>query len=241
MRWRHARLLVGVAALALAASGCIGFRDGARPPVILYGDSISYEAQGAFAWELPGVDVIQSNFPTTAVCTYLDQMAGDIDRYHPAAVVLEFAGNSITPCMGGLTGQALIDKYAADAEAATAIFASRGIPVYWMSAPLLPGWPFDPTPGLRTVYRDLAARWGSLVSYTDAGQSVLANGAYTDTLPCLSWEGPAQGCQGGQIVVRSPDRVHFCPVGGAPCPVYSSGGWRFGTAMAAPVRRDLGI
>ncbi|MGQ0804494.1 MAG: hypothetical protein ACT4PI_11615 [Actinomycetota bacterium] len=243
MRWRTTRWLVGVTALALLTTGCIGFDDRARPRVILYGDSIAWESRTGFDWELGRAEVIHANFPATAICSYLDQMASDADRYRPAAVVLEFAGNTITPCIGGLTGQALVDKYAADAEAATAIFASRGIPVYWVSAPLLPGWSFDPTPGLRAAYSGVAARWGGLASYTDAGQSVLANGAYTATLPCLSWEGAGHGCQGGQIVVRNPDRVHLCPVAGFgnPCPAHNSGGWRFGTAMAAPVRRDLGL
>jgi hypothetical protein len=81
--------------------------------------------------------------------------------------------------------------------------------------------------------------------YTDAGASVLSRGRWTETLPCL----PAEPCTGGRNtngtpvnVVRAPDGGHFCP--GAPaavrgvtaaCPVWDSGAWRFGNAMAAPV------
>ncbi|HVM67739.1 MAG TPA: hypothetical protein VMU14_22890 [Acidimicrobiales bacterium] len=74
-------------------------------------------------------------------------------------------------------------------------------------------------------------------------------GRWTETLPCL----PGEPCTGGRDangtpvnVVRAPDGAHFCP--GAPaavrgvtagCPVWSSGSWRFGNAMAAPVIAEL--
>ena len=238
---------LSVCALALVfvllASGCIGAGGNGRPTVILYGDSLSWESQHGFDSQLGGANIVHVNFPATAICSFLDNMAADADRFQPDAVVLEFAGNTITPCVGGLSGQALVDKYAADAERATSIFVSRGIRVYWVSAPLLPGWAFDPTPGLRAVYADIAARWGPPVTYVDAGQAVLDQGNYAASLPCLSWEGPNEGCQGGLIPVRNPDAVHLCPVAGYgnPCPVWNSGGWRFGAAMAAPVRGDLGL
>jgi len=48
---------------------------------------------------------------------------------------------------------------------------------------------------------------------------------------------PASGRPASQV--RSPDGVHLCPVGNVfDCPVWSSGAWRFGRAMAAPVVRD---
>jgi hypothetical protein len=47
-------------------------------------------------------------------------------------------------------------------------------------------------------------------------------------------------------VVRAVDGTHFCPVPSdavqavaGDCPVWSSGAFRFGTAMADPVIRDL--
>jgi|SRR5688572_29152707 len=242
----RSRFLVGALALAAAlfASGCVGAGgDSDRPAVILYGDSLAWESRTGFDATLPGARVIHSNFPTTAICTYLDVMAGDIERYQPDAVVLEFAGNTITQCIGGITGQALIDRYTTDANAAISLFVSRGIRVYLAAPPVLAGWAFDPSSGLRAAYWSLAAIWGPPVSFIDAGRAVLDNGAYTDTLPCLPWEDASLGCVAGRIVVRNPDRVHFCPVAGFgnPCPVYNSGGWRFGNAMAAPVARDLGL
>ena len=77
------------------------------------------------------------------------------------------------------------------------------------------------------------------VTYVDAGQAVMANGAFTWTLPCLSNE-PCTG-PSGTNVVRSPDGSHFCPTGQttiegylAICNVYSSGAYRFAAAMLGP-------
>jgi len=235
-----------VVALTVALTGCIGAKGPpARPIVILYGDSLSWESGGAFQLALgPAVEVVHRNFPGLAICDYLDEMATDVVALRPRAVVFEFAGNRLTPCVSPFVGStsALVNKYAGDAAAATATFTSRGVPVYLMGAPLLPGWNPDPTPQLHAGYAAVASMAGPLASFTDAGRAVLdAQGGYTATLPCLPGEGPAQGCQGGRITVRSPDQVHFCPTVGHPCPVWSSGAWRFGAAMAAPVRRDLGL
>jgi len=67
--------------------------------------------------------------------------------------------------------------------------------------------------------------------FVDAGDSVLADGAYTDTLPCLPDEGPARGCANGRIAVRAADGAHF----GTSAPGYSSGARRFADAMDAAV------
>jgi hypothetical protein len=237
---------IAVAALAIVLSGCFGPNgQSSRPLVILYGDSLSWESRGGFQLTLgSGVDVVHRNYPGVAICDYLDEMANDAAVLRPRAVVLEFAGNVLTPCIRPFIGSTntLVGKYAGDAATATAIFTAKGIPVYLMGAPLLPGWNPDPTPQLHAAYAAVASRAGPLASFTDAGRAVLdAQGRYTSTLPCLPGEGPAQGCQAGRITVRSPDRVHFCPAAVDPCPVWSSGAWRFGAAMAAPVRRDLGL
>lgn len=85
------------------------------------------------------------------------------------------------------------------------------------------------------------------MTYVDAGAAVLDHGRWTDALPCLPDE-PCSGIAGavatdGPVnVVRAPDGNHFCPVAHdavdgvvATCPVWSSGAYRYGTAMAEPV------
>jgi hypothetical protein len=69
--------------------------------------------------------------------------------------------------------------------------------------------------------------------FVDAGQAVLADGAYTDTLPCLPDEGSVQGCVNGRIRVRAFDGAHFAKSGSG----YSAGGRRFADAIDEAVAR----
>ena len=80
----------------------------ARPLVILYGDSLAWEAEdsfvGAFAGQ-PGVEVLTRTHGGTAICDWLDEMQDDAARLAPGAVVLEFSGNNLTPCMQDAAGR----------------------------------------------------------------------------------------------------------------------------------------
>ena len=82
--------------------------------------------------------------------------------------------------------------------------------------------------------------------YVDAGAAVLDRGKWTETLLCL----PNEPCTSTDVhgapvnVVRAPDGMHFCPTapvavnGVTPlCPVWSSGAFRFASAMATAVAR----
>lgn len=223
--------------------------------VVLYGDSLASQSQQFFVAALAAAGVAKvttRTFGGTAICDWLPQMRADAVALRPDAVVVEFSGNALTPCMRGLDGTPLggpayFQKYAADADAVLDIFAAgRGL-VFFAGAPISRGAEraHDPgTPSLHAIYAALAQS-SPFGRYADAGASVLADGRWTETLPCM----PTEPCTGGRDgtgkpvnVVRAPDGAHFCP--GAPaavrgvtaaCPVWSSGSWRFGTAMAAPV------
>ena len=80
-----------------------------------------------------------------------------------------------------------------------------------------------------------AAKFPHAATTTMPGDAVTKKGAFIFTKPCLSTEGKAKGCQRGLITVRASDGLHFCP--GAltfptGCPVYSSGAFRFASAMS---------
>jgi hypothetical protein len=182
-------------------------------------------------------------------------MRADEAAIHPDAVVIEFSGNALTPCMKALDGSSLdteayFAKYLQDAEAVRAIFPVTTT-LYLAGAPitLRATQRHDPTiPRLSGIYAALAVTSPN-TRYIDAGAAVLLNGAWTHTLPCL----PGEPCTGGTNatgtpvnIVRAPDGTHFCPVappavrGVVPtCQVYSSGAYRYGGAMAGPVVRDL--
>src|SRR5256884_827778 len=252
---RPAVVVVAVTALLAGLVVVVAAGRGNRR-VILYGDSLAFEARDFFALSLQrgsDVEVVDRTFGGTAICDRLDGMRRDLHDLQPSAVVLEFVGNNVTPCMRGptgpLTGDDLVRKYRDDARTATEIFAGAGVRVYWIGAPSTATAEAGVFAGIRHGYEAESGRltFGTppipRVRYVDAGQAVLDRGRFATTLPCLPTEGEGVGCVDGRIPVRALDGLHFCPVrtgaGTDRCPVYSGGAVRFGVAMAQPIRRDL--
>ena len=228
-----------------------------RPVVLLYGDSLAWESQAYFVWDLAsaGADVKTRTFGGTAICDFLEQMRADASELEPDAVVIEFSGNALTPCVSGAAVEQgeldLVDTYRADAETAISIFPAARI--YLVGSPVSEQAYEDGDAhggAMDDLYREIAAQDAN-VRYVDAGAAVLDEGRWTETLSCL----PSEPCAGGTDplgravnVVRAPDGVHFCPAAKdarrgvtATCPVWSSGAYRYGSAMAEPVVLDLTI
>jgi hypothetical protein len=134
-------------------------------------------------------------------------------------------------------------KLSNDTKTAISIFRSVGAKV------ILVGLPADASAiltqnasAINRINRSLAKAYPG-VTFDDAGQAVMAKGRFTWTLPCLSGE-PCTGPDRTNIV-RAPDGGHFCPTGKASpvngfeqCDVYSSGAFRFASAM---LRAALGL
>ena len=213
------------------------------PRIALYGDSLGMEAGPYFTYlaQQAGASTLVRTYGGLAVCDFLPDMATDAASFQPTAVVLEFSGDNFTPCMAGdpIGSAQYYAKYKSDMQAAIDIFRPYGTEVF------LIGVPYDAmasqngnVTNLNRLYASVAAA-NTGVTYVDAGQAVMANGAFTWTLPCLPFE-PCTGPSGTNIV-RSPDGVHFCPTGDTTiegyfevCNVYSSGAFRFAAAMLGP-------
>jgi acetyl esterase/lipase len=223
-------------------------------PVVLYGDSLAAESQAHFtaALQAAGVQEVRTRtFGGTALCDWLDEMRADAAELRPRTVVVEFSGNAFTPCMqdvagAPLQGDAYDARYRRDALEALQTFSTTGTRVIFVGTPVsrrVAEQRAPETGRLNALYASVAALGGA--DYVDAGATVLDHGRWTARLACLVTE----PCTGGTDAsgtrvneVRAPDGMHFCPsapdaVDGVTgeCPVWSSGAFRFGTAMARGV------
>jgi hypothetical protein len=212
--------------------------------VALFGDSLSLQAEPYFRRLMAAEDTsnttVYSSHGGTATCDWLPTMRRMAATARFEAVMLEFSGNALTPCMAhaGYYTPAFYAKYRADTMAAIAIWVPTGARVFLIGAPVtreqqesVPDWD-----ALNLLYAQIAAADPQHVTYVDAGSAVEGpGGTYARTLPCSIGE-PCTGPVVNGVhsnVVRSPDGVHFCPVAEVheSCPVYSAGALRFAAAM----------
>ena len=106
-------------------------------------------------------------------------------------MVVEFVGNDVTPCMQGYeTPDQVRAKYEADMARLKLLVDA---PILWVGPPAFR----DRPPAALGLY-------SSEPRFVDAGDAVLADGVYTDTLPCLADEGSVQGCVNGRIRCARP-------------------------------------
>jgi hypothetical protein len=186
-----------------------------RGPVLVYGDSLIEQASPY----LRSTDQVRA-FGGTALCDWVDKMARAANAEQPSVMVVEFVGNDLTPCMQNYQTP---DEVRAKYEADMARLKQRvDAPILWVGAPAFR----DSAPATLGLY-------SSEPKFVDAGEAVLADGGYTDTLPCLADEGAIQGCVNGRIRVRASDGKHFATSGSG----YSAGGRRFADAIDNAIRK----
>jgi hypothetical protein len=225
--------------------------------VVVYGDSLVAEA-----WPYlnllgaAGGSIDVHTWGGTATCDWFPDMFRTLPQKRPAVVVLAFSGNALTRCMetpsgAPLQGAAYLAAYRRDTNTAVAIATASGAHVVIAAAPRTKHAMADPHwDALFRIYRDAAVHRPRDVSYVNAGALIAPSGRFTATMPCLPHERKivnadgSRPCQGGRIIVRAPDGVHFCPVGKAArrgvtdgCPVYSSGAFRYAAALVNAARR----
>ena len=214
-------------------------RPSRAPKVILYGDSLSMESVKFFSWFVSqgGLRPVEVVWGGTAPCDWFSHMRRHRYEHDPAAVVMQFSGAALTPCM---KDRDLFQAYREDARTATRIFVDAGVPVVWVSTPL----PQDPGAAvimgqLNQIEQEAATELGQ--TYIDAGAAVLDDGHYSRTLPCLAHETSRDGCSNGRIVVRCARRPALLPhPGELPLPRVLLGRpalWQGAGRRRAPARR----
>jgi hypothetical protein len=250
--------VVGLAVFAMAAmvvgvSVVLGSGSGRRatPPVhqrpdaiaageiVLYGDSVTTQAGPYLAWlyriDHPRGTLTIHSFAGTALCDWASRVVGVIrSRTAPAAVALEFAGNSFTTCMGGSSTRlgylpgtaAYAHAYAAAMDRIRRAAAVAHVRTYWVEPPVLA----PRTSGFDAVTAfDALARQRGFIVLRTADALADEHGHWVGALPCAPWETAAEGCSNGRIEVRDDEQLHFAiaPDG------YSGGELRWALAVAS--------
>ena len=251
-------------AVAAFVAACLLGLVAVNPParaenrlVLVYGDSLVYEAQRYaehILRDVANVDYRIVGVPGAATCDLLPRMREDAARFAPAFVVIAFSGNTQTECMKDangnyVTGDAWLARYRADSIEAVVAFRRTGPPIWFSTAPITlvaEKRSEDGERRLAGMLRELASL-NPRVHVADGGAAVLDNGWWTRTLPCLRNE-PCEGGVDTQArrvnVVRAPDGGHFCPVGHPrmhDCPVHASGALRYALGFLAPPLRSQGL
>jgi hypothetical protein len=264
---RHTRLarrvLISALVSVLAAVGLSSCTLQKKAPlrVEFWGDSIGFHAAPYINYfiDVTGKATVRTRvFPATSLCDWLPEIGRELNpanrtAFHPQAVVLEFTGVALYPCMHDahgkpLAGQAIIDKYVADSATAIALANRAHVPIYFVSPPIYredASKYVDTTP-LGKMFSTLPSRYpGGQVRYIDAAAAVELNGHYTTTLPCLWFEHCTGRWPDGTktVVVRENDGHHFCPVSEIfwDCPVPSPGAMRYAAAITSRVLHDFNI
>jgi hypothetical protein len=234
--------------------------------VELWGDSIAGQASPNIAFVLGESGKVITRLHTfggSALCDWFLDMRNELnpanpDAFHPQVAVIQFSGDAFTPCMHdangvAYSGQALVNKYAADSALVIALFGQAKIPVYFVSTPVSAGQAKQGYVGLMPIdamFSTLPARYpaGHIARYIDGASPLEWHGRFSATLPCLPWETCTGRWPDGTktVVVRQADGTHFCPVaetvnpdGSKTCPVFMPGAQRYATAIAGPILRDF--
>ena len=168
--------------------------------ITIYGDSLSVQAAAMLRSQgrAHGLTVTVEAYFGLAPCDLTRAVYRDVEDLGAAldALVLEFSGNNLTPCMKrdgkSLTGTAYFAKYRRDLGALVAAGVDRSIPVLVVGAPSFPDAENSPDRvELNSVLRDVAAEYPG-ARYVASAPEVSPFG-FARVLPCLREETAALG------------------------------------------------
>lgn len=211
-------------ALSLA-TGCAS----SSPKVaVLYGDSLMHEAEPTISEQLAGWDTTVHALPFQGSCDIRAELEATLpDRADRVTI------ESYSPCQT----EGWLDDYRLDLRAMfTKARAVSDRVTYIANPPADRGYLAAIQEQILVIAKEEASRAGVRVNL--AARNALGGAVFAQSLPCRRVETIARGCVDGMILVRSPDKIHFCPGGYVfnGCPTYSAGAVRFGTAAAAATK-----
>ncbi|MGZ4619199.1 MAG: SGNH/GDSL hydrolase family protein [Frankiaceae bacterium] len=180
--------------------------------ILVYGDSLTVNAQYAGGLVASGESVAVRARVGTALCDWAPGMAADRKDYKPKTVVIAFAGNAAT-CVADDYHRHGADGATANYEralrTARTAFPTEKVVVISPIAmhDLIGSLPYVGNPQLATMYKRVAAE-------IYATYSLAADDALTPH-HVFAWTRPPLGCPACRPVpVRMPDGVHLTTAGG---------------------------
>jgi hypothetical protein len=180
--------------------------------VLVYGDSLTVNAQTANGLTLPGKLVGVRAKSGKALCDWVPGMATDRAVYHPKTVVIALTGNIIT-CVANdwrLHGAAgAIANYERALRAVRVAYPTEKVIVVGPPAShdLTGRIPFVGNPQLSAMYRRVAPQIHA--TYSTAADDALTPGHI------FAWTRPPLGCPTCRpVTVRTSDGVHLTGAGG---------------------------
>ncbi|MEI6453476.1 MAG: hypothetical protein WCO31_02665 [Actinomycetes bacterium] len=212
----------------------------------------------------PDIQLTTQVWPGINICFWRDSIAKTLRQERPIAVILQFEGFGAGSCAKDADPNTVsysdqdVKQIKSTYAAEISILLKRGVGLVEI-VPLPIRYRDNPVDIVHddlmrhTLLDVVTAASSSKVIYGDAGSSLLDDqGHYTKTLPCLAKEKTAAGHCWGPIIdgvpanyVRADDGVHLCnvfwpttgttPRTGCPGYGYSSGAFRMGKAIAAPI------
>jgi hypothetical protein len=215
--------------------------------VSVWGDSLMVQAGPALEAEgrARGIDVQVHAYFGLAPCDVTTGVLADV-RSGIDAIVFDFSGNNLTPCMtrdgARLQGDAYYDTYRRDVGRLVSAARAQAVPVVVVGPPVFPDAQNRPDRvRLRSVLHGVADALGA--RYVDSAPA-LGLRTFTRTLPCLPDETAALGCAHGRITVRSGNGIHFDQPHRVPCAneeptscTYSAGSHRFADVVLDALAR----
>ena len=183
--------------------------EGEQLRVVVTGDSVIEQVLPHLATAFGSSAVIERRVHGgTALCDWFAEQGGDLAIEHladwqPHVIVVGHGGNSMTPCMAGVDGEALegeayFAKYLADSEYVVEVATQMGSRVLFVNHP---AWFDDSAWRTDEIFRSMPDRHpGGLVRFASTWPALSPDGQFLESAPC--WE-DEPGCVDGHGELRS--------------------------------------
>ena len=183
--------------------------EGEQLRVVVTGDSVIEQVLPHLETAFGSSAVIERRVHGgTALCDWFAAQGGDLGIEHtadwqPHVIVVGHGGNSMTPCMAGVDGEALegeayFAKYLADSEYVVEVATQMGSRVLFVNHPI---WVDGSAWRTDEIFRSMPDRHpGGLVRFASTWPALSPDGQFLESAPC--WE-DEPGCVDGHGELRS--------------------------------------